>query len=112
MSKAKPIDTPVIKNHGLSLNDCPKTPANKAKMASVPYASAIGSLMYAMVCTRPDLLYVMGLLSRFQSDPRIPHWNASKESCDTYWEPSTTHCITEVQFCVFRAIQMLIGLQT
>src|SRR4051812_30859768 len=73
ISKAKPIDTPVIKNHGLSLKDCPKTPTDKAKMASVPYKSAIGSLMYAMVCTRPDLAYAVGLLSRFQSDPGIPH---------------------------------------
>ena len=47
-------------------------------MANVPYASAIGSLMYAMVCTRPDLAYAVGLLSRFQSDPGIPHWNAVK----------------------------------
>src|SRR2546430_16562729 len=78
MSKAKPIDTPVIKNHGLSLKDCPKTPADKAKMASVPYASAIGSLMHAMVCTQPDLAYVVGLLSLIQSDPGIPHWNVVK----------------------------------
>src|SRR5436189_6313179 len=78
MDKAKPIDTSVMKNHGLSRNDCPKTPADKAKMANVPYASAIGSLMYAMVCNRPDLAYAVGLLSRFQSDPGIPHWNAVK----------------------------------
>src|SRR5438270_10388955 len=51
MSKAKPIDTPVIKNHGLSLKDCPKTPADKATMSNVPYASAIGNLIYTMVCT-------------------------------------------------------------
>src|SRR4051812_23881816 len=50
MTDAKPINTPVIKNHGLSLKDCPKTPADKEKMADVQYASAIGSLMYAMVC--------------------------------------------------------------
>src|SRR4051812_49715967 len=55
MDKAKLIDTPVMKNHGLSRNDCPKTPVDNAKMANVPYASAIGSLMYAMVCTQPDL---------------------------------------------------------
>src|SRR3954469_23263506 len=78
MTRVKPIDTPVIKNHGLSLKDCPKTQADKAKMASMPCASAIGSLMYAMVCTRPDLAYAVGLLSRFQSDPGIPHWNAVK----------------------------------
>ena len=78
MANAKPIDTPVIKNHGLSKNDCPKTPADRAKMAKVPYASAIGSLMYAMVCTRPDLAYAVGLLSWFQSDPGQSHWNAVK----------------------------------
>src|SRR3954467_13448989 len=65
MDKAKPIDTPVMKNHGLSRNDCPKTPADKAKIANVPYASAIGSRMYAIVCTRPDFAYVVGFLRRF-----------------------------------------------
>src|SRR4051812_13441180 len=79
MSKAKPIDTLVIKNHGFSLKDCPKTPADKVKMTTLPYASAIGSLMYAMVCTRPDLAYVVGLPNRFQSDPGIPHWNTVKK---------------------------------
>src|SRR4051812_18596172 len=73
MDKAKPIDTPVMKNHGLNRNNCPKTPADKAKIANVPYASAIGSLIYAMVYTQPDLIYAIGLLSRFQSDPGIPY---------------------------------------
>src|SRR5436189_4680900 len=36
MDKAKPIDTPVMKNHGLCRNDCPKTPADKAKMVNIP----------------------------------------------------------------------------
>ena len=64
-SKAKPIDTFVIKNNGPNLKDCPKTLADKAKLAMVLYASAIGSLIYAMVCTRPDLAHVVGLLSWF-----------------------------------------------
>src|SRR5438046_3156709 len=68
-SKAKPIDTPITKNQDLSLKDCPKTLSDKTKMATMSYASAIGSLMYPMVCTQPDLAYVMGLFSRFQSDP-------------------------------------------
>ena len=37
-------------------------------MMKVPYASAIGSLMYAMVCTRPDIGYVVGVVSRFMSN--------------------------------------------
>ena len=64
-TKAKPIDTSVIKNQGLNLKNCPKTLANKAKVAIVQYASVIGSLMFAMVCTRPDLAFVVGLLSQF-----------------------------------------------
>ena len=43
-------------------------------MKVVPYASAVGSLQYAQVCTRPDLAFIAGLLGRFQSNPRIEHW--------------------------------------
>ena len=46
-------------------------------MKTVPYASAVGSLQYAQVCTRPDLAFVNGLLGRFQSNPRI--WKLVKK---------------------------------
>ena len=63
------MDTPVEKSLSLSLDMCHKTPEEKEKMSRVPYASAIGSLMYAMMCTLPDICYVVGLVSRFQSNP-------------------------------------------
>jgi hypothetical protein len=44
------------------------------KMKTKPYASAVGSLQYAQVCTRPDLAFVTGLFGRFQSDPGLEHW--------------------------------------
>ena len=44
----------------------------------VPYASAIESLMYAMVCTRPDIGYAVGVVSRLMSNPGKEHWNAVK----------------------------------
>ena len=44
----------------------------------IPYASAMGSLMYAMVCTRPDIAYVVGVVSRFLSNPSKEHWVAVK----------------------------------
>jgi hypothetical protein len=47
-------------------------------MAKVPYASAIGSLMYAMVCTRPDVAHAVGAVSRFMLNLGKHHWEAVK----------------------------------
>uniref|UniRef100_A0A2N9HFT4 Integrase catalytic domain-containing protein n=1 Tax=Fagus sylvatica TaxID=28930 RepID=A0A2N9HFT4_FAGSY len=54
MHNSKPIDTPMEKGCTLSLDQCPKNDEEKNQMSKVPYASAIGSLMYTMLCTRPD----------------------------------------------------------
>ncbi|KAK1643528.1 hypothetical protein QYE76_061333 [Lolium multiflorum] len=43
-------------------------------MSRVPYSSAVGSLMYAMVCSRPDLSYAMSLVSRYMANPGKEHW--------------------------------------
>ena len=64
----KPMDTPVEKNLILSLDMCPKMPNKKEQMSTVPYSSIVGSLMYAMMCTHIDICYVVGLVSRFQSN--------------------------------------------
>ena len=47
-------------------------------MSKVPYSSAIGSLMYAMVCTRPDIAHAMGVVSRYMNDPGKEHWMVVK----------------------------------
>ena len=47
-------------------------------MSRVPYASTVESLMYAMLCTRPDICFVVGIVSRFQSKPGPDHWMAVK----------------------------------
>ena len=47
-------------------------------MAKVPYANAVGSLMYAMVCTRPDISQAVGVVSRYMHDPGRGHWQAVK----------------------------------
>ncbi|GJV12066.1 putative RNA-directed DNA polymerase [Tanacetum coccineum] len=57
---------------------CTETVKNIEKMDRVPYASAVGSLMYAMVCTRPDLAHAVGVVSRFLSNPGKKHWEAVK----------------------------------
>src|ERR1043165_4845071 len=47
-------------------------------MSKNPYASAIGSIMYAMVCTRPDVSFALSACSTYQSDPGLVHWAAVK----------------------------------
>ncbi|PON55799.1 hypothetical protein PanWU01x14_186080 [Parasponia andersonii] len=47
-------------------------------MRRVLYASAVGSLMYVMLCTRPDICYAVGIVSDFQSNPGLDHWIAVK----------------------------------
>ena len=47
-------------------------------MRQIPYASTLGSLMYAMLCMRPDICYAVGIFSHYQSNPRMGHWIAVK----------------------------------
>ena len=49
-------------------------------MNNVPYASAIGSLTYAQVCTRPDLAFATGVFSRYQSNPELAYWVGVKKA--------------------------------
>jgi hypothetical protein len=43
-------------------------------MSRVPYSSVVGSLMYVMVCSRPDLSYAMSLVSRYMANLGKEHW--------------------------------------
>lgn len=47
-------------------------------MKKVPYANAVGSLMYAMICNQPDLGYAMSLVNRYMGKPRKLHWEVVK----------------------------------
>jgi hypothetical protein len=47
-------------------------------MSRVPYSSAVGSLMYAMVCTRPDIAHAVGVVSRYMNNPGKEHWETLK----------------------------------
>jgi hypothetical protein len=58
----------------LMKEDCPQTPEDLEYMRSVPYLSAVGSLMYLAVGTRPDIAYAVGALSRFNANPGRAHW--------------------------------------
>jgi hypothetical protein len=50
------------------------------QIKSVPYALAVGRLMYAQVCTRPDLAFMSGMLDRYKKNPGVSHWNGIKKA--------------------------------
>ena len=47
-------------------------------MSKIPYASAVGSLMYAMIATRPDIAFAVGVVSRYMANRGKKHWEAVK----------------------------------
>ena len=48
-------------------------------MEAIPYASVVGSLLYAQICTRPDISFAVGMLGRCQSNPGLDHWKVAKK---------------------------------
>ena len=76
MHNAKPVSTPLAAHFKLSSPLCPKSDADIEYMSRVPYSSAVGSLMYAMVCSRSDLSYALSVVSRYMANPGKEHWKA------------------------------------
>ena len=62
-------------SHGIYLSKdiCLKTDVEVHNMQNVPYASAVGSIMYAMMCTRPDVSYALSVTSKFQGNSGESH---------------------------------------
>jgi hypothetical protein len=60
------------------VDQCPKTQEEEEDMSRVPYASAVGSLMYAIVYTRPNIAHAIGVLSRYMSKAGKEHWTTIK----------------------------------
>lgn len=67
------------KGDKLHAGQCPGNLLEKNEMDKKPYARLVGSLMYAQICTRPDLAFAVGMLSRYQSNPGHEHWVAGKK---------------------------------
>ncbi|KAI5319092.1 hypothetical protein L3X38_038800 [Prunus dulcis] len=79
MGNCTGCDVPFSKGDKLSSEQSPKTEQERQEMKDKPYASLVGSLMYAQVCTRPDLAFYISVLGRFQSNPGQAHWIAGKK---------------------------------
>nr|GFB28882.1 hypothetical protein [Tanacetum cinerariifolium] len=62
----------------LSKSQGASTPAELKCMQNVPYASAVGSIMYAVRCTRSDVAFAQNVTSRFQQNPCDFHWTTVK----------------------------------
>jgi hypothetical protein len=79
MHKCSPSPAPIVKGDKYGEHQCPKNQIELEQMRSVPYASAVGSLQYAQICTRPDIAFVTGLLGRYQKNPGAEHWKLVKK---------------------------------
>ncbi|GJU02815.1 hypothetical protein Tco_1113153 [Tanacetum coccineum] len=78
MENSKYASVPIQEKPNLSKAQGANTSSEVNRMQRVPYASAIGSIMYAVRCTRPDVAFVLILCSRFQQNPGEAHWTVVK----------------------------------
>jgi hypothetical protein len=78
MQNAKLVSTLLASHFKLTKEMCSKTHEEIEYMSKVSYSSAVGSLMYAMVFTRPDIAYEVGVVSRYMNNPGKEHWETIK----------------------------------
>jgi hypothetical protein len=79
LEKCRSGTAPISKGDKLHKGQCPQNKLERKNMENVPYASLVGSLMYAQVCTRPDISFAINMLSRYQSNAGYEHWVAGKK---------------------------------
>ena len=78
MEQSKKEFLPVLQGVKLSKIQNPTTAEDREKMKVIPYASAIGSVKYAMLCTRPIVYPALSLAREYNSDLGVDHWTAVK----------------------------------
>ena len=78
MEQPKKDFLPVLQGVKLSNTQNPTTAESRKRMKVIPYASVIGSIKYAMLCTRPIVYLTMNLARGYNSDPGVDHWTAVK----------------------------------
>jgi hypothetical protein len=78
MDNCSTVDTPMNPGLRLSRDQCPKSDEERQEMKDIPYISAVGSVMYLAMMTRPDIAEPASVLARFNSNPGMTHWKAVK----------------------------------
>ena len=73
MHQSKPVSIPLGQHIKLLKSQGPISDDDKKMMDAVPYTSGVGSIMYGMVCTRPDLAHAVSVVSRFMVEPGQAH---------------------------------------
>ena len=69
----------IVKGDKFNLNQCSKNDFEMEQMKNIPLVYVVGSLMYAQVCTRPNIAFVVLMLGRYQNNPGIDHSKAAKK---------------------------------
>ena len=78
MEQSKKSFLPLLQGVKLSKTQSPTTTEDRKRMKVIPYASAIGSIKYAMLCTRPIVYPALSLAREDNSDLGVDHWTAVK----------------------------------
>ena len=78
MTDCKPVKVHLACHFKFSSEQCPSSDEEKREMEKVPYSSAVGSTIFTMVSTRPNISYAINILSRFMSNPGKEHWLGMK----------------------------------
>ena len=73
MKDFSPSVTLIVKGDRFNLNQFLKNKLEREQMKNIPYASTVGSIMYAQVCPRPDIVFTVGMLERYQSNLGMDH---------------------------------------
>lgn len=79
MKDCSPSVAPIVKGDRFNSNQCPKNDFEREHMKNIPYASIVESLMYAQMCTKPDIAFTVGMLERYQCNPSINHMRVAKK---------------------------------
>ena len=78
LTNARKVATPINPNVQFSIQQCPSSLNQAARMNGVPYSEAIGLILWATVVSRPDTAYAVGVLSQFIQNPGQAHWETVK----------------------------------
>ena len=81
------MKVPILVGVRLSVEPCSKTQEEEEGMSSVPYSSVVGSLMYSMVCTRPDIAHAVGVFEKVYVKTKKGALDSCKEGVQVFvWD--------------------------